>query len=77
MRRTPGYSAWQGEVPSGQGGLAIGIGCARVREWTLCPDRPQEWDSQGKASLSNGPCVEGDQEAASGLFGETRLPSVD
>lgn len=43
MRSTPGYSAWQGEVASGQGGLAIGW--ARVREWTLCPDRPQERDS--------------------------------
>lgn len=53
----------------GQGGLAIGW--ARVREWTLCPDRPQEWDIWGNASLLYGPCVEGDQEAASGLFGET------
>lgn len=38
---------------------------------------PEEKDSQGHTSPSHGPCVEGDQEAAFGLFGDTRLPTVD
>lgn len=69
------YRAWRGEVVNDQGGLTVAW--ARVRVWTLCPDKPAEGECQGYTSSSHGPCVEGDQEAASGLFGDARLPTVD
>lgn len=62
----PGEERWPGAA-----------GWARVREWSLCPDKPQEGDPGATLRLSRGLCVNGAQEAASGLFGETRLPTVD